>query len=146
MLDAVDGPSELVGVADLLPTSGGPATARPPASANCWEPNSPLQHALECRSHSTANGAALDESAHLRRDYGARALYLKAVRARAGTHLAAEVRNPQNAGARWCAAWLLGRDGRPHARRVLASALRSEPVLENVRTIGMILNGDLTCT
>jgi hypothetical protein len=81
----------------------------------------------------------------LRRDPGARELYLTAVQARAGSRLAAELRNPRDGGARWCAAWLLGRDGGPQARQALVSALRAEPVLENVRTIGMILNGDILC-
>lgn len=82
----------------------------------------------------------------LRHDPGGRDLYLTAVQARAGSRLIAELRNPRDAGARWCAAWLLGHDGGPQARQALVSALYAEPVLENVRTIGMILNGDLSCT
>jgi hypothetical protein len=50
------------------------------------------------------------------------------------------------AGARWCSAWLLGRDGSPGAARALARALRTEPVTENVRTIALILNGDDPCS
>jgi hypothetical protein len=75
--------------------------------------------------------------------------YLRAVSARVGTggrHLAAELVNPADAGARWCSAWLLGRDGSHAARLALARALRIEPVTENLRTIGMILNGDDPCT
>ena len=88
-------------------------------------------------------------AAALRRDRDMRVCYLRAVSARAGTgtrQLAAELVNPADAGARWCSAWLLGRDGSPGAGRVLARALRTERVTENVRTIGMILNGDDPCS
>jgi hypothetical protein len=75
--------------------------------------------------------------------------YLRAVSVRVGTgtrQLAAELVNPADAGARWCSAWLLGRGGSPGAGRFLARALRTERVTENVRTIGMILNGDDPCS
>lgn len=60
--------------------------------------------------------------------------------------LAAELSNPRDVGARWCAAWLLGQDGSSGAMAALAAALRTEPVTETVRTIGMILNADDPCT
>jgi hypothetical protein len=85
----------------------------------------------------------------LRRDRDMRIRYLRAVSARVGTgtrQLAAELINPADAGARWCSARLLGRDGSHAARLALARALRIEPVTENLRTIGMILNGDDPCT
>lgn len=88
-------------------------------------------------------------AAALRRDPGMRGCYLRAVSARAGTgtrQLTAELASPADAGARWCSAWLLGRDGSPAARTALARALRTEPVTENVRTIAMILNGDDPCS
>ena len=88
-------------------------------------------------------------SAALRRDREMRVRYLRAVSARVGTgtrQLAAELASPADAGARWCPAWLLGRDGSPGARKVLAGAMRTERVTENVRTIGMILNGDDPCS
>lgn len=85
----------------------------------------------------------------LRHDGGARTRYVHALDARVGRAvpaLAAEVVNPRDAGARWCAAWLLGQDGSPAARAVLLQALRRDPVLENVRTIGLMLNGENPCT
>jgi transcriptional regulator with XRE-family HTH domain len=85
----------------------------------------------------------------LRRDHEMRLRYLRAVSARIGTgtrRLAAEVVNPADAGARWCSAWLLGRDGGQAARAALGRALRTEHVAENIRTIGMILNGDDPCS
>lgn len=44
-------------------------------------------------------------------------------------------------GARWCAGWLLARDGSGASRQALARALKSEPVVENVRAFGLMLNG-----
>jgi transcriptional regulator with XRE-family HTH domain len=88
-------------------------------------------------------------AAALRRDRDMRARYLRAVSARVGTGtraLAAELANPADAGARWCSAWLLGRDGSPAAGRALARALRTELVTENLRTIALILNGDDPCS
>jgi transcriptional regulator with XRE-family HTH domain len=85
----------------------------------------------------------------LRRDEGIRSRYLRAVSARVGINpaaLTAELRNPRDAGARWCAAWLLSRVHSPAATRALAAALRTEPVPETIRTIGMLLNGDDPCT
>jgi transcriptional regulator with XRE-family HTH domain len=49
-----------------------------------------------------------------------------------------------DAGTRWCAAVVLGqavRTGNREARDVLTSALRTEPVVENVRLIGLSLAG-----
>jgi hypothetical protein len=88
-------------------------------------------------------------TAALRRDREVRLRYLRAVAARVGTGtrgLAAELRNPADAGARWCSAYLLATEGSDHARRALATALRSEPVTEVVRTIGLLLHGDDPCT
>ena len=56
--------------------------------------------------------------------------------------LAGEILNPDDSGARWCAGWLLAQDGSPAARQALARGLRSEPVVENVRTFGLLLNGE----
>jgi len=56
--------------------------------------------------------------------------------------LAAEALNPADSGARWCAGWLLARDGSASSRKALAAALRNEPVTENVRTFGLLLNGE----
>lgn len=84
----------------------------------------------------------------LRQDLGIRSRYLRAVSTRVGidrTALTAELRNPGDAGARWCAAWLLGRVHSADATRALADALRTEPVPETIRTIGMLLNGDDPC-
>ena len=61
------------------------------------------------------------------------------------TLLAAELRNPVDIGARWCSAYLLAADGSDQARRALTAALRSEPVTEVVRTIGMLLHGEDPC-
>jgi transcriptional regulator with XRE-family HTH domain len=93
-----------------------------------------------------AAGAAVGA---LRRDAGVRARYLSAVSARlarTARPASAELFNPGDAGARWCSAWLLAQDGTAQARRALARALRTEPVAEVVRTVGLILNGDSPCT
>ncbi|WP_019632150.1 hypothetical protein [Actinomadura atramentaria] len=84
----------------------------------------------------------------LARDADVRRLYVRAVAVRVGaspTALAAELRNARDAGARSCAAHLLVRDNAPHARHALASALRDEPVRENVRAYALLLNGDSPC-
>jgi transcriptional regulator with XRE-family HTH domain len=97
----------------------------------------------------TKDVSMLDSVAHaLNRDEQARERYLWALTSRVGDTVPAlskEVLNPRDSGARWCAAWLLGRDGGPAAREALAVALRRESVLENVRTIGLILNGADPC-
>jgi hypothetical protein len=84
----------------------------------------------------------------LSRDGEARQRYLWAVTTRVGNSvpaLAAEVLNQRDSGARWCAAWMLGKKGKPAARDALTVALRRDPVLENVRAIGLILNGAAPC-
>ncbi len=84
------------------------------------------------------------------RDRDVRARWLRALADRVSRDpgkLAAEVLNPRDSGARWCAGWLLAQDGSPDARLALTRALRSEPVVENVRTFGLLLNGeDPTCS
>lgn len=91
----------------------------------------------------------IDQAAHaLRRDAEVRNLYLWAVGNRVGTDsraLIKELCNPKDAGARWCSAMLL-RDARTDSTTsALRAALRSEPIPENIRTIGMILNGVDPC-
>lgn len=81
----------------------------------------------------------------LGRDGDVRTRYLRAMVARVGrdtNRLCAEVLNPADSGARWCAAWLLARDDSAAARQALARALRTEPVTENVRAIGLLLTGE----
>jgi transcriptional regulator with XRE-family HTH domain len=83
------------------------------------------------------------------RDRDVRARYLRALMARVSRDtgkLAAEALNPRDSGARWCAGWLLARDGGPASRRALAAALRHEPVTENIRTFGLLLNGENPCS
>ena len=85
------------------------------------------------------------------RDRDVRARYLRAMVTRVGRdtdELAAEALNPRDSGARWCAGWLLAREGNPASRKALAAALRNEPVTENVRTFGLLLNGEdpTTCS
>lgn len=85
----------------------------------------------------------------LGRDRDVRTRYLRAMVARVGrdtSQLCAEVQNPADSGARWCAAWLLARDGSAASRQALARALRTEPVTENVRAIGLLLTGENPCT
>lgn len=98
---------------------------------------------------STTDDELLDGAvASLINDTAVRRRYLSAVVARVGrtrTTLAKEIFNPRDAGARWCAAYLLGRDGSPAATRTLRRALAAEPVRENIRTIGMVLNGVDPC-
>lgn len=95
-------------------------------------------------------GDLLDDVAlTLGRDAEAREKYEWALTRRIGDSvpaLAAEVLNPRDAGARWCAARLLGKDGSPVARAALIEALHRDPVRENVRTIGLILSGVNPCT
>lgn len=81
----------------------------------------------------------------LAHDRDVRTRYLRALVARTGrdrTQLIAEVRNPADSGARWCAGWLLARDGSAESRHALTQALRSDPVIENVRAFGLMLNGE----
>jgi transcriptional regulator with XRE-family HTH domain len=96
------------------------------------------------------HGDLLDEVAlALGRDDDARGRYLWALTRRVGDSVAAlagEVRNPRDAGARWCAASLLGQDGSPAARAARTDARHREPVRENVRAIGLILSGANPCT
>ncbi|HYQ62696.1 helix-turn-helix transcriptional regulator [Actinophytocola sp.] len=98
----------------------------------------------------TSQVDVLDEVAvTLARDEQARIRYVQALTGRVGDTvqaLAAEVLNPRDAGARWCAARLLGQDGSPAARQALTTALRRDPVRENVRTFGLILSGANPCT
>ena len=85
----------------------------------------------------------------LGRDRDVRTRYLRAMVARVGrdtNRLCAEVQNPADSGARWCAAWLLARDSSAASRQALARALRTEPVAENVRTIGLLLTGENPCS
>jgi hypothetical protein len=85
----------------------------------------------------------------LGRDRDVRTRYLRAMVARVGRdtgQLCAEVQNPADSGARWCAAWLLARDGSAASKLALARALRTEPVTENVRTIGLLLTGENPCS
>ena len=83
------------------------------------------------------------------RDRDVRARWLRALMGRVGTDtgkLSAEILNPADSGARWCAGWLLAQDGSPDARAALTRALRNEPVTENVRTFGLLLNGENPCS
>jgi hypothetical protein len=85
----------------------------------------------------------------LGRDRDVRTRYLRAMVARVGrdtSQFCAEVQNPADSGARWCAAWLLARDGSAASRQALGRALRTEPVTENVRTIGLLLIGENPCS
>lgn len=82
------------------------------------------------------------------RDRDVRTRWLRALVARVGTgtgQLAAEVINPADSGARWCAGWLLAQDGSEASRQALARALRAERVTENVRTFGLLLAGENPC-
>ncbi|GAA0433145.1 hypothetical protein Acor_07140 [Acrocarpospora corrugata] len=91
----------------------------------------------------------IDSAAHaLRRDREVRDLYLSAVGGRVGTSpqaLIRELYNPRDAGARWCSALLLRDHPAEETTSALRAALRSEPIPENIRTIGMILNGVDPC-
>lgn len=82
-----------------------------------------------------------DVALALGRDGEARDLYLQAVTARVGTdHLTAELTNAADAGARWCAAWLLA--GTEHAGAV-AQAMRTEPSREVLRAMALATTGAL---
>ncbi|MEV5414116.1 helix-turn-helix transcriptional regulator [Thermopolyspora sp. NPDC052614] len=97
----------------------------------------------------TAKLDLIDSAAHaLRRDAEIRDLYLRAVENRVGTDpraLLKELYNTRDAGARWCSAMLLRNTDSPVVTSALRAALRSEPIPENIRTIGMILNGVDPC-
>ncbi|MEV4708691.1 helix-turn-helix transcriptional regulator [Actinoplanes sp. NPDC049316] len=57
-------------------------------------------------------------------------------------HLAAELSNPADSGARYCSALMLARSHRePAATSALLAALRTEPSRENLRIIGAALAG-----
>jgi hypothetical protein len=101
----------------------------------------------------------------LRSDHAARALYLAAVASRVlriswadaarmatgsaisgdGVEaLAAELRNPRDAAARWCSAALLYRAGaanRANVRAAVADALGSERSAENLRSMAALTSG-----
>jgi aryl-alcohol dehydrogenase-like predicted oxidoreductase len=79
----------------------------------------------------------------LLRDTEARALYLTAVRQRVGAnpaHLVAELTNPADSGARWCAAWLVS--GTEHAGAIVG-AMRVEQSKENLRAMALAMTGAL---
>ena len=83
------------------------------------------------------------------RDRDVRVRWLHALAGRVGRDagtLGAEVLNPHDSGARWCAGWLLAQDGGHEAKLALTRALRSEPVAENIRTFGLLLNGENPCS
>lgn len=84
----------------------------------------------------------------LAHDDGLRHRYLTAFEERVGTQIKAltsEITNPRDSGARWCAGYLLSKDGSPQARAALAAALHTEPVRENVRAYAIALNGADPC-
>lgn len=79
----------------------------------------------------------------LLRDAEARELYLTAVQRRAGTdprHLVAELTNPADSGARWCAAWLVS--GTKHSGAIV-EAMRAEQSKENLRAMALAMTGAL---
>ncbi|MEV4524890.1 helix-turn-helix transcriptional regulator [Streptosporangium sp. NPDC049304] len=88
-------------------------------------------------------------TAAMLRDVEVRRLYLSAVASRVGTRteaLIGELFNPRDAGARWCAAVMLQRKSDEAARAALLRALRTEPVRETIRTIGLAIQGEDPCT
>jgi transcriptional regulator with XRE-family HTH domain len=91
-----------------------------------------------------------DSVAHtLCRDREVRSRYLAAFTARVGRDaksVAKELKNMQDSGARWCAAFVLGTSEDQRAKVNLVQALRHEPSRENLRTIGLLLNGVNPCT
>ncbi len=97
----------------------------------------------------SARPELVDSATHaLRRDHEIRDLYLRAVGNRVGTSpqaLIKELYNPRDAGARWCSAMLLRDHPDESTTSALRAALRSEPISENIRTIGMILSGVDPC-
>jgi hypothetical protein len=79
----------------------------------------------------------------LLRDAQARELYLAAVRKRIGTDpkdLVAELTNPADSGARWCAAWLVS--GTEHSAAIV-EAMRVEQSKENLRAMALAMTGAL---
>jgi transcriptional regulator with XRE-family HTH domain len=83
-----------------------------------------------------------DVALALGRDAQMRHLYLTAVRQRVGDDgraLAAELTNPGDSGARWCAAWLLADD----FRSAIIDAMRVEPSKENLRAMALATTGAL---
>lgn len=85
----------------------------------------------------------------LARDEGVRRRYLTAVAARTGNTaraLVRELRNPYDAGARWCSAYLLSRNEGKAASGPLVSALRTETLRENIRAYALMLSGEDPCT
>ncbi|MBB6471401.1 helix-turn-helix domain-containing protein [Sphaerisporangium rubeum] len=91
----------------------------------------------------------IDSATHaLRRDAEVRDLYMWAVGKRVGDNpkaLIKELYNPKDAGARWCSAMMLRQGPAELVTPALRAALRSEPIPENIRTIGLILNGADPC-
>jgi hypothetical protein len=92
----------------------------------------------------TGSPALWDEvAAALARDESVRMLYLKAVRARAGQNpreLARELTNQSDAGARWCATWLLAATGDTEA---IIPAMRTESSRETLRAMALAVTGHL---
>jgi hypothetical protein len=83
------------------------------------------------------------------RDKEVRSRYLTAFTARVGQDaksVARELKNMQDSGARWCAAFILGTNDDQRTKINLVQALRHEPSRENLRTIGLLLNGVNPCT
>jgi hypothetical protein len=79
----------------------------------------------------------------LLRDADTRRLYLAAVRQRVGVdplHLVAELTNPADSGARWCAAWLMS--GTEHSAAIV-EAMRVEQSKENIRAMALAVTGAL---
>lgn len=79
----------------------------------------------------------------LARDAATRDRYLDAVRRRVGTDhgaLAVELGNERDAGARWCAAYMLAGTGQTAALR---RAMRVEPSRETLRTMALAATGAL---
>ncbi|MGS2646068.1 helix-turn-helix domain-containing protein [Streptosporangium sp. G12] len=88
-------------------------------------------------------------TAAMLRDAEVRQLYLSAVASRVGTQtdeLIGELTNSRDAGARWCAAVMLQKRGGEAAKAALIRALRTEPVRETIRTIGLGIQGEDPCT
>lgn len=84
-----------------------------------------------------------DVALALLRDAEARELYLTAVRQRVGSdpkNLLAELPNPADSGARWCAAWLVS--GTEHSGAIV-EAMRVEQSKENLRAMALAMTGAL---
>lgn len=91
----------------------------------------------------TRNIELADEVAQvLARDQETRDLYLTAVRRRVADNdaLAAELRNENDSGARWCAAYLLAGTGHTTA---ITQAMRTEPSRETLRVMALSATGAL---